>query len=86
MILLALQKITDSLWPNGERAPPKEARKHELQMKEREEANRKLSTWLPGKEAVRMTSGQPRCNQHTEILHFRHHWQYGRAAECTKRC
>ncbi|KAG2189070.1 hypothetical protein INT44_004212 [Umbelopsis vinacea] len=46
-ILLALQKITDSLWPNGERAPPKEARKHELQMKEREEANRKLSTWLP---------------------------------------
>jgi hypothetical protein len=50
MILLALQKITDSLWPNGERAPPKEARKHEQQMKEKEEANRKLSTWLPGKE------------------------------------
>lgn len=67
MILLALQKLTDSLWPNGERAPPKEARKHELQMKEREEANRKLSTWLPGKEEVRMTNGQPRC---TSILKF----------------
>lgn len=50
MIIFALQKLTDSLWPDGERAPPKEGRKHELQVKEREEANRKLSTWLPGKE------------------------------------
>jgi hypothetical protein len=49
MIVFALQKITNSLWPDGERGPPKEGRKHELQVKEREEANRKLSTWLPGK-------------------------------------
>jgi hypothetical protein len=39
----------DSLWPDGVRAGPKDARSAVTQAKERDEANRKLSTWLPGK-------------------------------------
>lgn len=49
MIVFALQKIMDSLWPDGVRAGPKEPRNAATQAKERDEANRKLSTWLPGK-------------------------------------
>ncbi|KAI8967691.1 PXA domain-containing protein [Mycotypha africana] len=48
MILLYLNKVMDGLWPNGERMASKEPRTLETKVQTRDEANRKLSTWLPG--------------------------------------
>ncbi|KAI8640059.1 PXA domain-containing protein [Parasitella parasitica] len=47
MIVFYFNKITNSLWPNGDSLTFKEARKPEDKVQTREEANRKLSTWLP---------------------------------------
>ncbi|CEP07570.1 hypothetical protein [Parasitella parasitica] len=47
MIAFYFNKITNSLWPNGGPLTFKEARKPEEKTQTREEANRKLSTWLP---------------------------------------
>lgn len=49
MIVFYINKITDSLWPNGGPLTFKQGRKPEEKIHTREEANRKLSTWLPGK-------------------------------------
>lgn len=49
MIVFYFNKIMDSLWPNGGPLTFKEGRKAEEKAHTREEANRKLSTWLPGK-------------------------------------
>jgi sorting nexin-25 len=49
MIVFYFNKITNSLWPDGGPLTFKEARKPEEKNQTREEANRKLSTWLPGK-------------------------------------
>lgn len=49
MIVFYFNKIMDSLWPNGGPLTFKEGRKPEEKAHTREEANRKLSTWLPGK-------------------------------------
>lgn len=48
MIVFYLNKITNSLWPDGGPLTFKEPRKPEEKLQTREEANRKLSTWLPG--------------------------------------
>lgn len=48
MIVFYFEKIINSLWPNGGSLTFKEARKPEEKIHTREEANRKLSTWLPG--------------------------------------
>lgn len=48
MVVFYFNKITSSLWPNGGPLAFKEARKPEEKIQTREEANRKLSTWLPG--------------------------------------
>ncbi|GAA5809018.1 hypothetical protein MFLAVUS_002420 [Mucor flavus] len=47
MIVFYFNKIMDSLWPNGGPLTFKEGRKAEEKAHTREEANRKLSTWLP---------------------------------------
>ncbi|CAO3626374.1 unnamed protein product [Mucor fragilis] len=47
MVVFYFNKITSSLWPNGGPLTFKEARKPEEKIQTREEANRKLSTWLP---------------------------------------
>ncbi|KAI7886398.1 PXA domain-containing protein [Mucor mucedo] len=47
MVVFYINKITDSLWPNGGPLTFKPARKVEEKVHTREEANRKLSTWLP---------------------------------------
>ncbi|OAD03543.1 hypothetical protein MUCCIDRAFT_143777 [Mucor lusitanicus CBS 277.49] len=47
MVVFYFNKITSSLWPNGGPLAFKEARKPEEKIQTREEANRKLSTWLP---------------------------------------
>jgi sorting nexin-25 len=52
MIVFYFNKITDSLWPNGGPLTFKVARKPEEKSLTREEANRKLSTWLPGKKLI----------------------------------
>lgn len=49
MIVFYFNKIIGSLWPNGGPLAFKEPRKLEDKIQTREEANRKLSTWLPGK-------------------------------------
>ena len=49
MIVFYVHKLTDSLWPNGGPLTFKEPRKPEEKLLTKEEANRKLSTWLPGK-------------------------------------
>jgi sorting nexin-25 len=49
MIVFYLTKVTNSLWPDGGPLTFKEPRKPEEKVQTREEANRKLSTWLPGK-------------------------------------
>lgn len=49
MVVFYFNKITSSLWPDGGPLTFKEARKPEEKQTTREEANRKLSTWLPGK-------------------------------------
>ncbi|KAI8051053.1 PXA domain-containing protein [Gilbertella persicaria] len=48
MLVFYLNKMTDSLWPQGGPFTLKEPRKLEEKLQTREEANRKLSTWLPG--------------------------------------
>jgi sorting nexin-25 len=48
MIVFYLNKVTNSLWPDGGPLTFKEPRKPEEKVQTREEANRKLSTWLPG--------------------------------------
>lgn len=81
MIVFYINKITDSLWPNGGPLTFKQGRKPEEKIHTREEANRKLSTWLPGK---------PYAHTHTHDLdsnnRFRFAWQYGWKTKCTKRC
>ncbi|KAI9483361.1 MAG: PXA domain-containing protein [Benjaminiella poitrasii] len=47
MIVSYFDKLMDSLWPGGESLRFKEPRKLEEKIHTREEANRKLSTWLP---------------------------------------
>ncbi|KAL7333668.1 tRNA (guanine-N(7)-)-methyltransferase (tRNA(m7G46)-methyltransferase) [Mucor circinelloides] len=47
MVVFYFTKITSSLWPDGGPLKFKEARKPEEKIHTREEANRKLSTWLP---------------------------------------
>ncbi|OBZ84694.1 Sorting nexin-12 [Choanephora cucurbitarum] len=47
MIVFYVHKLTDSLWPNGGPLTFKEPRKPEEKLLTKEEANRKLSTWLP---------------------------------------
>jgi sorting nexin-25 len=39
----------DSLWPEGAKLTFKPPRKPDEKSQTKEEANRKLSTWLPGK-------------------------------------
>lgn len=51
MVVSYINKVADSLWPNGGPLTFKEPRKAEEKVQTKEEANRKLSTWLPGKEA-----------------------------------
>lgn len=51
MVVSYINKVADSLWPNGGPITFKEPRKPEEKVQAKEEANRKLSTWLPGKEA-----------------------------------
>lgn len=51
MVASYINKVTDSLWPNGGPLTFKEPRKPEEKVQTKEEANRKLSTWLPGKKA-----------------------------------
>jgi sorting nexin-25 len=48
MIVFYFNKIINSLWPNGGPLAFKEPRKLEEKIQTREEANRKLATWLPG--------------------------------------
>ncbi|CEI91432.1 hypothetical protein RMCBS344292_05720 [Rhizopus microsporus] len=47
MVASYINKVTDSLWPNGGPLTFKEPRKAEEKVQTKEEANRKLSTWLP---------------------------------------
>ncbi|KAI8968665.1 PXA domain-containing protein [Pilobolus umbonatus] len=47
MIVSYFDKITQSIWPDGGPMKLKEPRKLEEKIQTREEANRKLSTWLP---------------------------------------
>ncbi|ORX44583.1 hypothetical protein DM01DRAFT_1340339 [Hesseltinella vesiculosa] len=47
MLLFYMQKITDSMWPNGAKWQSKLARMPEHKLHTKDEANRKLSTWLP---------------------------------------
>ena len=49
MVVYYFKKITDSLWPNGGQLTFKEARRPDEKVHSRNEANRKLSTWLPGR-------------------------------------
>ena len=50
MIVFYLRKVTDSLWPDGQTLTFKEPRRSDEILHTKEAANRKLSTWLPGKE------------------------------------
>ena len=50
MIVFYLRKVTDSLWPDGQTLTFKEPRRPDEKLHTKEAANRKLSTWLPGKE------------------------------------
>ncbi|KAI9308239.1 PXA domain-containing protein [Cunninghamella echinulata] len=47
MIVFYLRKILDSLWPEGAKLTFKTPRKSDEKLHTKEEANRKLSTWLP---------------------------------------
>ncbi|CEI96790.1 hypothetical protein RMCBS344292_10944 [Rhizopus microsporus] len=47
MVVSYINKVADSLWPNGGPITFKEPRKPEEKVQTKEEANRKLSTWLP---------------------------------------
>ncbi|KAL0089174.1 PXA domain-containing protein [Phycomyces blakesleeanus] len=49
MILFYFRRLTDTLWPEGASLSFKPPRRPEEKQHTREEANRKLSTWLPGK-------------------------------------
>ncbi|ORZ21687.1 PXA domain-domain-containing protein [Absidia repens] len=47
MVIFYFRKIMDSLWPGGAKLTFKPARKPDEKLQTKEEANRKLSTWLP---------------------------------------
>ncbi|KAG1159705.1 hypothetical protein G6F37_004648 [Rhizopus arrhizus] len=47
MIVFYVNKVTDSLWPDGETLKFKEPRRPEEKLQTKEEANRNLSRWLP---------------------------------------
>ncbi|KAI8342056.1 PXA domain-containing protein [Chlamydoabsidia padenii] len=47
MVVYYFRKIMDSLWPGGATLTFKPARKQDEKLHTKEEANRKLSTWLP---------------------------------------
>ncbi|KAI8369312.1 PXA domain-containing protein [Radiomyces spectabilis] len=49
MMVFYLRRIIDSLWPGGASITFKPARQPEEKAQTREEANRKLSAWLPGR-------------------------------------
>lgn len=49
MIVFYLKKITNSLWPDGKTLTFKAPRRPDEKQHTKEEANRKLSAWLPGK-------------------------------------
>lgn len=49
MIVFYLKKITSSLWPDGKTLTFKTPRRPDEKQHTKEEANRKLSAWLPGK-------------------------------------
>ncbi|KAI8072691.1 PXA domain-containing protein [Gongronella butleri] len=47
MLLFYFERITGALWPDGAKWQPRPARKPEDKLHTKDEANRKLSTWLP---------------------------------------
>jgi hypothetical protein len=50
MVVFYFRKVMDGLWPGGGPLTYKPARKPDEKLHTKEDANRKLSTWLPGKE------------------------------------
>lgn len=49
MVVFYFRKVMDGLWPGGGPLTYKPARKPDEKLHTKEDANRKLSTWLPGK-------------------------------------
>ena len=48
-IMIAVDLFRDTIWPGGKLAPPDPPRTREDKLYSRSEANRKLSTLVPGK-------------------------------------
>lgn len=67
MVGFYFDKICNSLWPNGQSLTFKPARTTDEKQQTREAANRKLSEWLPGKDADGVWGSQMECGVHSGL-------------------